>query len=102
MSSDILSLHLISENLELGRISSIELNHKQLESARRGQEVCIKIDHVGGDAPKLYGRHFDHTDMLVSRISRESIDAVKEYFRDDMTKGDWQLMIELKKSFEIL
>ena len=73
-----------------------------MESARRGQEVCIKIDHVGGDAPKLYGRHFDHTDLLVSRITRESIDAVKEYFRDDMTKGDWQLMIELKKAFEIV
>lgn len=83
-------------------MSSIEINHKPVESARRGQEVCIKIDHVGGDAPKLYGRHFDHNDVLVSRITRESIDAVKEYFRDEMTKGDWQLMIELKKSFEIL
>lgn len=83
-------------------MSSIEINNKTVESARRGQEVCLKIDHVGGDAPKLYGRHFDHEDMLVSRITRESIDAVKEYFRDEMTKQDWQLMIELKKSFEIL
>lgn len=91
-----------SENLELGVISSIQSNHKELENARRGQEVCIKIDHVGGDAPKLYGRHFDHTDLLVSKITRESIDAVKEYFRDEMTKADWQLMIELKNAFQIL
>lgn len=90
------------DNIEIGRVSSIELNHKNVESARRGQEVCIKIEHHGGDAPKLYGRHFDHTDMLVSKITRESIDVVKEYFRDDMQKSDWQLMIELKKSFGIV
>jgi len=90
------------ENLELGRVSSIEINNKAIDSARRGQEVCIKIDHVGSDAPKLYGRHFDHEDGLVSRISRESIDAVKEYFRDDMRKEDWQLMIELKNMFQII
>ncbi|RWS28934.1 eukaryotic translation initiation factor 5B-like protein [Leptotrombidium deliense] len=89
-------------NVEIGRVSSIEINHKQVESARRGQEVCIKIEHVGGDAPKLYGRHFDHEDMVVSRISRESIDALKEYFRDEMTKSDWALIIELKKHFEIM
>ena len=50
----------------------------------------------------MVGRHFEVEDQLVSRISRESIDAVKNYFRDEMTKADWQLMIELKKIFEIL
>lgn len=90
------------EKLEIGCISSLELNHKNVETARKGQEVCIKIEHVGGDAPKMYGRHFDNTDMLVSKISRESIDAVKSYFREDLEKSDWQVMIELKKLLEIL
>ncbi|XP_015790511.1 eukaryotic translation initiation factor 5B [Tetranychus urticae] len=90
------------ENLEIGQVTSIELNHKNVDNARRGAEVCIKIEHVGGDAPKLYGRHFDYNDMLVSRITRESIDVVKEYFRDELQKSDWQLMIELKKTFEII
>jgi translation initiation factor 5B len=90
------------DKLEIGRVSSIEVNHKQVESARKGQEVCIKIEHCSSDAPKLYGRHFDHTDILTSRISRESIDACKEYFRDELIKSDWQLMIELKKAFEII
>jgi translation initiation factor 5B len=95
-------LFVYAENLELGRVSSIEVNHKQIDKARRGQEVCIKIDHCGGDAPKLYGRHFDHEDMLVSRITRESIDTCKEYFRDELDKSDWQLMVELKSTFEIV
>ena len=90
------------ENLEIGRVSTIEKENKPILNARRGDEVCIKIEHCGGDAPKLYGRHFDHTDMLCSRITRESIDAVKDYFRDDLTKADWQLMIELKNLFKIL
>ncbi|WAQ97764.1 IF2P-like protein [Mya arenaria] len=86
----------------LGQVSSIEINNKPVDSARRGQEVCIKIENVPGDTPKLFGRHFDDTDMLMSRISRDSIDAVKNYFRDDMTKQDWGLMVELKKLFQIL
>ncbi|XP_071846279.1 eukaryotic translation initiation factor 5B-like [Apostichopus japonicus] len=90
------------ENLEIGVVSSVEANHKQVESARKGQEVCVKIENVGGDAPKMYGRHFDANDMLVSKISRESIDAVKEYFREDLEKSDWQLMIELKNILQII
>ena len=77
-------------------------NHKEQETARKGEEVCIKVEPVPGEAPKMFGRHFDENDMVVSKISRTSIDACKEYFRDDLQKSDWQLMIELKKTFEIL
>ena len=90
------------EFVEIGRVASIEHNHKQVDMARQGQEICVKILPLPGDAPKMYGRHFDETDMLVSKISRESIDAVKDHFRDDMSKPDWKVMIELKKQFEIL
>lgn len=50
-------------------MTSIEANHKQLESARKGQEVCLKIEPIPGETPKMYGRHFDETDMLVSKVS---------------------------------
>jgi len=36
------------------------------------------------------------------QISRESIDACKKDFRDHLQKSDWQLMVELKKLFQIL
>lgn len=90
------------EFVELGIVTSIEINHKQVETARKGQEVCLKIEPVPGESPKMYGRHFDETDFLVSKISRASIDACKDYFRDDLIKTDWQLMVELKKLFQIL
>ncbi len=28
----------------------------------------MKIEAAGGEAPRLYGRHFDHTDLLVSKV----------------------------------
>uniref|UniRef100_A0A8C9WG19 Eukaryotic translation initiation factor 5B n=1 Tax=Scleropages formosus TaxID=113540 RepID=A0A8C9WG19_SCLFO len=35
-------------------------------------------------------------------ITRQSIDALKNWFRDEMQKSDWQLIMELKKTFEII
>lgn len=81
---------------------SVENNHKAVDKATKGMEVCIKIDPIPGDAPKMFGRHFDETDLLYSKISRQSIDAVKDHFRDEMTKPDWQLIMEMKKLFQIL
>ncbi len=90
------------EFMDVGVCTSIESNHKEVETARKGEEVCIKIENTGGDAPKMFGRHFDEKDLLVSKISRTTIDVCKQYFRDDLQKEDWKLMIELKKTFEIL
>lgn len=90
------------EFVDLGVVTSIESNHKTVEAARKGQEICIKIEPLPGETPKMFGRHFDETDFLVSKISRQSIDACKDHFRDDLLKTDWQLMVELKKLFEIL
>ncbi|CAH8843184.1 unnamed protein product [Trichobilharzia szidati] len=89
------------ECITLGRVFSIESNHKPVEEARTGMEVCVRIDPVDGETPKLYGRHFDLNDLLVSKISRESIDVMKEYFRSDLKKEDWKLMIELKETLDI-
>lgn len=55
--------------VELGFVTSIESNHKTIETARKGMEVCIKIEPIPGESPKMYGRHFDETDMLVSKVS---------------------------------
>lgn len=86
---------------DLGVVTSMEFDHKPLELAHPGQEVCIKIDPMGGDK-KLLGRHFQVTDKIISRISRESIDAVKAYFKEDLKKSDWKLMLKLKNLFEII
>merc|ERR1712223_739992 len=90
------------EFCNIGILTSIQNNNKEVDVARKGDEVCVKIDPVPGEAPKMFGRHFDEKDFLVSKISRASIDACKDYFREDLQKADWALMVELKKLFEIM
>ena len=45
-------------------------------------QVCIKIESPGGDAPKMFGRHFDDKDMVISKVG--SILAMQEivHFQD--------------------
>lgn len=47
------------------------MNHKALDVARKGAEVCIKIEPTGGDAPKMFGRHFDENDFLMSKVKKK-------------------------------
>ncbi|XP_039998225.1 eukaryotic translation initiation factor 5B [Xiphias gladius] len=88
--------------VDIGVVTSIEMNHKSVDSAKKGQEICVKIEPIPGESPKMYGRHFEATDIIVSKITRASIDALKNWFRDEMQKSDWQLIMELKKTFEII
>ncbi|XP_073520960.1 eukaryotic translation initiation factor 5B isoform X2 [Phyllobates terribilis] len=88
--------------VDIGIVTSIEINHKTVDAAKKGQEVCVKIEPIPGESPKMFGRHFEATDFLVSKITRQSIDALKNWFRDEMQKTDWQLIVELKKVFEII
>ncbi|KAM9821093.1 eukaryotic translation initiation factor 5B [Neosynchiropus ocellatus] len=88
--------------VDIGVVTSIEINHKPVDVAKKGQEICVKIEPIPGEAPKMYGRHFEATDMIVSKITRTSIDALKNWFREEMTKSDWQLIVELKRTFEII
>ena len=90
------------KRLILGTIASLEANSRPVDFARQGTDMCIKIENTIGEAPKLYGRHFDSTDLLISRLSRESIDALKDHFRDEMTKTDWLLVKEFKTVFRIV
>lgn len=39
---------------------------------------------------------------VYSRITRESIDALKSHFKDELSNDDWRLVIDLKKVFGIL
>ena len=52
----------------IGIVTEVQQNHKPVETARKGMEVCIKIMPTPGEAPKLYGRHFDYKDLLVSKV----------------------------------
>lgn len=58
----------MSQFVDIGVVTSIEMNHKPVDSAKKGQEVCVKIEPIPGEAPKMFGRHFEATDILVSKV----------------------------------
>jgi hypothetical protein len=39
----------------------------------------------------MYGRQLEDKDILYSLISRKSIDTLKEFYRDEVTKDEWAL-----------
>ncbi|KAK4788329.1 hypothetical protein SAY86_019648 [Trapa natans] len=90
------------EFIDIGRIASLENNKKPVDTAKKGQKVAIKI---AGSNPeeqqKMFGRHFDYEDELVSHISRRSIDVLKENYREDLSLEDWKLVRKLKNLFKI-
>lgn len=94
----------------IGKITSLQLNNKDIKSAKKGDEVAVKIEKTTIKAydekdkkmvdkviSPMYGRQFDKTAILRSVLSRDSINALKESFRDEMDKDDWKLILELKK-----
>ncbi|XP_015692994.2 eukaryotic translation initiation factor 5B isoform X2 [Oryza brachyantha] len=90
------------EYIDIGKIASIEINHKQVDVATKGQKVAIKIIGSNPDEQqKSFGRHFDMEDELVSRITRRSIDLLKENYRDDLSMDDWKLVVKLKTILKI-
>ncbi|KAL6610666.1 hypothetical protein ACP70R_040635 [Stipagrostis hirtigluma subsp. patula] len=90
------------EYIDIGKIASIEINHKQVDTATKGQKVAIKIIANNSDEQqKSFGRHFDMEDELVSRISRRSIDILKQNYREDLSMDDWKLVVKLKTILKI-
>lgn len=49
----------------------------------------------------MFGRHFDETNQICSWQTRKSIDALKEFYRDEMTMDDWKLIKALKAKYNI-
>ncbi|OCT53705.1 putative Eukaryotic translation initiation factor 5B [Cladophialophora carrionii] len=87
------------EIVVLGRVSSIEREHKAIPICKKGQpSVAVKIE---GPNQPMYGRQLEDKDVLYSLISRKSIDTLKEFYRDEVTKDEWALLKKLKPTFDI-
>merc|ERR1712187_897833 len=87
--------------LEIGRVAGIEINNTSVQKARKGQKVSVKLDQNTSQRHISYGRQFDYKNNLFSKISRESIDVLKDAFKDEMSKEDWNVIRGMKKLFKI-
>ncbi|KAF5860732.1 Translation Initiation Factor 5B [Aspergillus alliaceus] len=87
------------EIIEIGRVVSIERDHKPVSVVKRGQpSVAVKIE---GPNQPMYGRQLEEKDALYSKISRASIDTLKEFYRADVSMEEWGLVKKLKPVFDI-
>lgn len=88
--------------MELGVVTSIEKDHNQLEEAKQGEDVCIEIVQSPSKQQYMFGRQFDETDELVSKLTRESMGALIRFYPDVCVKKDvYKLLMKLKKNFNI-
>lgn len=85
--------------LDIGRVASIELAKKSVTTAKKGESVAIKV--VCKNENLMFGRHFDGSQPLVSKMSRKAIDLLKANFREELSKDDWRLVVKLKGMFGI-
>lgn len=77
------------KKIPLGKIISIQKDNKEVKEAVMKDEVCVRIK---GDNTSMYGRHFDHKDLVIAELNRKSIDKLKTEFIDDMKKEDWLMV----------
>ena len=84
----------------VGRVTDIQDNHKSIDLLKKGNSAAVSI--MASDSSTMYGRQFDHNNTLVSRLDRNSINALKEHFRHDLGKEDWRLVMKLKKVFGVI
>ena len=90
--------------IRLGKVTSLEINHKTMDTIKKSQQgagVAVKIEHAVYEPARQFNRHFTQNDEIVSQISRESIDTLKQLFRDDTTRDDWILIKSLKTALDI-
>jgi len=87
--------------LHVGKVTSIESNGREQDTAKKGSSVAVKISNESN--PNItYGRQFDASHSLYSTLTRASIDALKENFKDKLENEDWRLVVKLKKVFNII
>ncbi|KAH3675119.1 hypothetical protein WICMUC_002775 [Wickerhamomyces mucosus] len=92
------------ETLVLGKVVSLEVNHKSVDIVKKGQTnagVAVRLENPSSAQP-VWGRHVDEKDNLYSLLTRRSIDTLKDpAFRDTVARDDWLLIRSLKTVFDI-
>ncbi|OAG28968.1 translation initiation factor 5B [Nematocida displodere] len=84
----------------IGKVTSILEDKKQNpknDKLKAGSKASIKVEVGPTAAPIIIGRKLFETDELISRLTRDSIDLLKESFKDALTKNDWMTVIKIKK-----
>jgi len=90
--------------MRVGVVTSMKQDDVDKPKIKQGESAAIQVtatDRYG--TPSLEAnRHFTTEDPLVSHISRESIEALKVHYKDEVTKDMVRMLIKLKKWFNVI
>lgn len=84
----------------LGNVDTIKNNNVDCDSAPQNSEVSISI-RSQANMSIVAGKDFKPGDEIVSKLNRESINILKDHFRDEVSKSEWQLVVKIKKLLHI-
>ncbi|CAN7096165.1 unnamed protein product [Brassica rapa subsp. narinosa] len=91
--------------LDLGRIAWIEKHRQPVDVASLGDTVIIKIVASNPEEKRQalsFGSHYDTSDdILVARISRGSIFALRDHHKDKLSFSDVKVLSDLKRVLNI-
>ncbi|KAF3573902.1 hypothetical protein Bca4012_096617 [Brassica carinata] len=92
--------------LDLGRIAWIEKHRQPVDVASLGDTVIIKIVASSNPEEKRqalsFGSHYDTSDdILVTRISRGSLFALRDHHKDKLSFSDMKVLSDLKRVLNI-
>lgn len=65
---------LVKNSVEIEIVTSTE-EQANITKKRPRSQVCVKMEPIPGESPRMHGRHFEATDILVSKTNGQSIDT---------------------------
>ena len=88
-----------SEVVKLGKVISIQKNKKELDNAKTGDSIAIKVDNSEGHT---FGRQFDTDYIIISELSRSVIDNLVLYCKEEINNKEFKyLIVEIMKILNI-
>lgn len=77
-------LIVVGPNLKIGIVNNIKINDNDVDKCIKGQDASISIVPINDVF--MYGRHFTHENVLISELTRKSINSLKKYYPEDTLK----------------
>ncbi|KAI5179687.1 translation initiation factor 5B [Nematocida sp. AWRm80] len=91
--------------VNLGRVTSILQDAKinpKTNDIKKNERASIKIELTSNQQPVIFGRKIFETDTIFSRLTRDSIDMLKEKFKEALSQEEWMCVVNIKKELGIL
>ena len=94
---------LIADNgKQIGKITSIQKDKKELDFAKINDEVCIRVEKVNpNDENIVYNRHFNSKNILQSKVDKEMLSLFIKLFKEELNK-DKKYLLFIKEIIESL